>query len=921
MSSITTRRKVSPTKEQLQAADPARAVWVMANAGSGKTHVLVNRVVRLLLAGNAPQSILCLTFTKAAAAEMAERLSGLLAGWISLDDAALRQELAALGETEMTPARLARARRLFALAIETPGGLKIQTIHAFCEKLLQLFPAESGIAPGFAVLDDTARKDLLKEAYETALREAADAGEASLALIDDGSIASGDRIDELAKAFFDGKAVFRAALDAGLALDDLDGALRQALGCGSTASLEGEVLALDRAAYALHGQALAAAPDHYKRNIGLMLREIAAAGDVAQTHAALTALYFTAKGEARKGGLYSTKTQESLPATAAFLDAEQARTDSLFQSHAKAQAFARIKGPAAHPFIAPEITRTALGQQWTQWHADVELAAADGAALGFLRGVCLKRAPREVLARLAVGTPASASDLNYAIEWQHAADAVIAAPQLTSPADFAPALRESFASLAERNGMDVYDPLLAELDRLSLWHVADALRTLGFDERIGRRFAIVDEAARLRVVPRHARLFGRLLEMLEEAGVLRREGAAFTVLAPLPVAAGGDPYPPLLQRFAPVDGELLTLRRCGPQLARVLGGQQDPLQLLFPGGSLAEARKLYVESPFARTYNGALADALSAALARIRPGTRLRILEIGAGTGGTTTFVLPLLPAGQCEYTFTDVSPLFLERAAEHFGEYGFVRRELLDIERDPVSQGFEAGAYDVVIAANVLHATADLRATVGNAAKLLARGGLLLLLEGAAPQRWVDLTFGLTEGWWRFTDTGLRPCYPLIGREAWIALLKDLGFTAIEALPAASAAQGYLNQQVLLATRASGHPRDVTIVGDPDDLGAVLAARLIARGDRARCVAVSDDTLAATGDVVYLGALPLAAMDPQTRAARDAARELAGPVESRIRRRRRTRSRPECRRRRPRPLRPSLGEFSPRVGRGDLPR
>ncbi|MFO1033469.1 MAG: double-strand break repair helicase AddA [Hyphomicrobiales bacterium] len=325
------------TTEQLRASDPAHSAWVMANAGSGKTYVLVDRVVRLLLAGTAPAAILCLTFTKAAAAEMAERLSGLLAGWISLDDAALRQELAALGETEMTPARLARARRLFALAIETPGGLKIQTIHAFCEKLLQLFPAESGIAPGFAVLDDTARKDLLKKAYETALREAAEAGEASLALIDDGSIASGDRIDELAKAFFDGKAVFRAALDAGLALDDLDGALRQALGCGSTASLEGEVLALDRAAYALHGQALAAAPDHYKRNIGLMLREIAAAGDVAQTHAALTALYFTAKGEARKGGLYSTKTQESLPATAAFLDAEQARTDSLFQSHAKAQ--------------------------------------------------------------------------------------------------------------------------------------------------------------------------------------------------------------------------------------------------------------------------------------------------------------------------------------------------------------------------------------------------------------------------------------------------------------------------------------------------------------------------------------------------------------------------------------------------------
>ena len=145
------------------------------------------------------------------------------------------------------------------------------------------------------------------------------------------------------------------------------------------------------------------------------------------------------------------------------------------------------------------------------------------------------------------------------------------------------------------------------------------------------------------------------------------------------------------------------------------------------------------------------------------------MLEIGAGTGGTTTAVLPLLPADRVEYTFTDLSPLFLERAAEPFAAFPFVRRALLDVERDPVSQGFEAGAYDVVIAANVLHATADLRQAVRHAHRLLAPGGLLLLLEGVAPERWVDLTFGLTEGWWRFSDQALRPDYPLIGRRAWL--------------------------------------------------------------------------------------------------------------------------------------------------------
>ncbi len=518
-----------------------------------------------------------------------------------------------------------------------------------------------------------------------------------------------------------------------------------------------------------------------------------------------------------------------------------------------------------------------------QWRADVELTAPEGTVLGTIRGVKLKRAPREMLARLGPAAPVDASDLHYVIEWQDAEPGGTVAPQLLSPTEFAPSLRASFTALVERNGMEVYGPLLEALDRLSLQHVADALRTLGFESGPGRRFTLAAEAARLRIVARHTRLFERLLGMLEEAGALRRDGGEFTVLAPLPAASTIDPYPQLLARFAPVDGELLTLQRCGPHLASVLDGRQEPLQLLFPGGSLTEARKLYVESPFARTYNAGLAEALSAALPRIRPGARLRVLEVGAGTGGTTTYVLPLLPPEQCEYTFTDVSPMFLERAAEQYRECRFLHCALLDIERDPATQGFEPGAYDVVIAANALHATSDLRTTVNHVARLLARGGLLLLIEGTAPQRWVDLTFGLTEGWWRFADASLRPCYPLIGRDAWVSLLQDAGFGAVEAVPATRTTQGYLNQQILMIARAPGHVRDFTIVGDPNGLGTAVATKLRARGDQARCVSVSDDVLPATGDIVYLGALPLAMADPSTQAARDAAHDLAAATPLRL--------------------------------------
>lgn len=145
---------------QQQAADPTVTVFVEANAGSGKTRVLVDRVVNILLTGTAPDRILCVTYTKAAASEMKDRLFGRLGKWSVLDDEALRADLTALGQKDLDARSLAAARRLFARALETPGGLKIQTIHAFCERLLRRFPLEAGALPGFETLDDAEAREL-----------------------------------------------------------------------------------------------------------------------------------------------------------------------------------------------------------------------------------------------------------------------------------------------------------------------------------------------------------------------------------------------------------------------------------------------------------------------------------------------------------------------------------------------------------------------------------------------------------------------------------------------------------------------------------------------------------------------------------------------------------------------------------------
>ena len=157
---------------QRRGSDPAVSAWVGANAGSGKTHVLVDRVIRLMLAGAEPSRILCLTFTKAAAAEMAARVFNRLSGWVSLDDVELKHRLNGIGLQDPNTEIVLRARRLFARAQETPGGLKIQTIHAFCERLLQLFPVEAGVVPRFTVMDERAARETLEAARNSVLTEA-----------------------------------------------------------------------------------------------------------------------------------------------------------------------------------------------------------------------------------------------------------------------------------------------------------------------------------------------------------------------------------------------------------------------------------------------------------------------------------------------------------------------------------------------------------------------------------------------------------------------------------------------------------------------------------------------------------------------------------------------------------------------------
>src|SRR6185312_13740006 len=263
--------------------------------------------------------------------------------------------------------------------------------------------------------------------------------------------------------------------------------------------------------------------------------------------------------------------------------------------------------------------------------------------------------------------------------------------------------------------------------------------------------------------------------------------------------------------------EIDLARRSGRALPGVLTGETDPLSVLF-GDADGGGKSVYANPPFARMLNAMVVAALKAAVDALPAGRALRVLEIGAGTGAVFEALGNAVPADKLAFTFTDISPAFVEAAEDRFGS-GLARSATLDIERPPATQGYPVGAYDVVVAANVLHATKDLRESLRHAARLLAPNGLLLLLEAAERSNWSDLVFGLTPGWWRFADSDLRADHPLLSGDRWQALLGER-FAAAEIIPSPGG-----GAQVLAIAQAPKAERETLVWEAPANLEPLTLA------------------------------------------------------------------------------------------------
>ncbi len=331
--------------KQRRASDPTTSAWVSANAGSGKTFVLTRRVVRLLLGGVAPSRILCLTFTKAAAANMAVKVFETLAAWVSLDDDALTAAILDTGAPRPGPDDLASARKLFARTVETPGGLKILTIHAFCEKLLHAFPFEANVAAGFAVIEELRQEDLLARAREAVLAEAVGAtGSALSQALDRLTDGLGlDAFQALVKEVAGHRAALREAIDRAGGLAELGEALAAALGTGgsSVEAIERSMVedGLPPTEWDSVGRHLAlVAGEGHAVAEGLV--EAAAAAPFAKLGAYL-AVFFTQKLTPREKRYLSKTLRGAEPELCARLDAEQARLAALLVRRRAAQAYER----------------------------------------------------------------------------------------------------------------------------------------------------------------------------------------------------------------------------------------------------------------------------------------------------------------------------------------------------------------------------------------------------------------------------------------------------------------------------------------------------------------------------------------------------------------------------------------------------
>lgn len=415
---------------------------------------------------------------------------------------------------------------------------------------------------------------------------------------------------------------------------------------------------------------------------------------------------------------------------------------------------------------------------------DLWLYDQSGKLCGELTGLTVKRATRSSLLS-SIEDPA---DLVYETEWQNREQiAVLREKYPLAELDELESSVEPFFNYLTAEGVTPEErfALLQDLEKLAHSWVLNAFDDAGWDRSTGSTLHLDELIAQFGISPIHKNLVRRMMRMMTDAGVLETvaDGEYNVILgrdAPLP--NGVEPPEQLSVNLQDTHAhglyELTLLSRFGAKFFDLLTENADPLALLFEEDS-SGAADFYRTAPVSAAGNRLLGDALSRIVLDLPDDRPLRVIEIGAGTGATTEIVFTQLASKNLTYTYTDISAGFFAEAERNFAGNGIdIEYLALDIENDPQAQGFEDGSYDIVIAANVLHATRNLLETLTNCRKLLVPGGALIALESLRGRAWQDLTFGFLDGWWRYNDV-YRTDHALASPDIWRHALADAGYAA----------------------------------------------------------------------------------------------------------------------------------------------
>ena len=447
--------------------------------------------------------------------------------------------------------------------------------------------------------------------------------------------------------------------------------------------------------------------------------------------------------------------------------------------------------------------------------------------------------------------PGGTRDLTYHVAWQRVPnDSLKAALPPLPLSQLQTAAQGALEGVLAVRGTSKLEAALCAADDLAAAQLARGLREMGVTP--GVLFA----AATLQVASSMQPAFERLLAGLVRHGLLEAKETGWEPASGFAEAA--DSAGKILRRYIEqhpghLPEALLCEGNCA-ELGPILRGEKDAVQVLFSGIGAELLDHFYGDGLFTSHWLAAIAAAVSTAARSLPEGRGLRILEIGAGTGGLASQVLPLLERGLHSYTFSDVSAAFFSGAGQKLAAFPEVEFKIFDLEKPGVEQELEAGTFDFIIGTNVVHAVRDVRAALRNLHGLLAPGGSLIFMDTATPQLWTETVFGLTSGWWRFTDRDLRPEQPLLKRAQWETALRETGFKEVASLPGLIGPTGGEGQIGLLARKSyedapvssdveSETPEEKSwlVFVDASGLGDQLVSRLRELGPKCRVVRAGD--------------------------------------------------------------------------------